>query len=97
LLQGLRRVALAAQPQVAVGRGRDEGRVALLARVGDAERDLARAQGGEDVVVEPGLVAELERRAPAAGQRVEERLEPRQVLLQVGRELEQRGAELRAE
>ena len=92
----VRRVALVAQPEVAVVGGDLDRRRQLLA-VGDAQRQVPRAQPAVHLVVQPRRVPELERRADARRKGVEERVEQREVLLQIRRQLEQQRAELRAE
>lgn len=61
----------------------------------DAQRHPALAQRRVYLVVLPGRVAEIERDRRAAGQPVHERAQPRQILLQRRRQLEQHGAQLR--
>ncbi len=68
----VRRVAFVAQPEVSVVR-RDLHRRGQLLAVGDAERQVARAQPRVDLVVEPRGVAELERGAARAAERCRER------------------------
>src|SRR4029077_10690251 len=89
----VRGVALVAQAEVGVVRGDLDRRRQLLA-VGDAQREIARSQPPEHLVIEPGDIAELERRGYLRRQVAEKGVEQRQILLQVRRQLKQKCAEL---
>src|SRR5437879_373566 len=90
------RVAFVAQPEVRVVGGHADRRRQLLA-VGDAQRQVPRCQPRKDLLVQPRHMTELESRAHLRRQLREERVEDRQILLQVRRQLEQERAELVAE
>src|SRR6187549_124711 len=81
-------VALVAQAEVAVVGGLDDRR-GLVARIRDAQGQVARPQALVDRILEPRGVAELEGRRHLRRQRVEERVEDVEVALQVRRQLEQ--------
>ncbi len=90
-----------AQPQVAPARGRhDPGRLFVffhLFALGEDERQAAVAQTRVGGLAEPRRVPELEGRARAVGEQLEKGLEPRQVALEVGWQLEQYAAQPVAE
>src|SRR5215471_5108329 len=81
-------VVLPAEAQVPPPGRRDEGRGEVLV-LRDAEGAAPGLQRLEDVVLEPGWVAELERAARRRRQDRQELRQPRQVLLEVRRELEE--------
>src|SRR5437016_6085911 len=81
------------ESEVSPGGGGDEGRVAFFPRVGHAQGGVAGAEYLVYLVVKPGGMPELQRRPPPAGQQTEERPEARNVLLQVRRELKERGSQ----
>src|SRR5262249_44380964 len=83
----------AAEPQVPKARRRHERRIPGLPRVGDAPGGATLPQRVVDLVVVPGGVAELERRARPGREQGQERAEPRNVLGHGRRELEQDGPE----
>src|SRR6266852_7491454 len=90
------RVVRATEPQVAEGRG-GYRRGAQVLPIGDAQRGAVLAEEIVGLVVEPALVTELEGRLEARRERAEKVGEALGVEAEVGRELEEEGAELRAE
>src|SRR5438132_7558774 len=93
LLEILVLVALVAQPHVAeVGSG-DERRMPLL-RVRDAQRRVPDPQCLVHVVRQPRRVTELPGAPQVSRELGEEIVQPIQILLEVGRQLEQDGPEL---
>src|ERR671919_22802 len=89
-------VSLVAQAHVPeIGRGL-ERRVARFG-VGDAQRHVARTEQLVGVGGEPRFVAELERATDFLVDGRQEAPQPVDVLLEVGRELEEQGAQLGAE
>src|SRR6185503_9470931 len=82
---------LAPKPEVAPVGGGDERYDGPLSGVGDAERRALCAQEIVHLVVEPRRVPELDGCPPPLGHVVEETLQPRHVLLEIRRQLEEEG------
>src|SRR6266704_5539081 len=96
LLQVFLLVALVAQPQVAeVGRAHD-GRVAVF-RVRHAQRRVRGSQRAVYVVREPRCVAEFPCTPEIGGELGEQVVQAVEIFLEIGRQLEQDGPELRPE
>src|SRR5687767_11615697 len=89
-------VCFFAQPDVPPARGAHEWRLGVGGMC-DAERGMMRAQHVVHLVVEPRVVAELERDACVARDQRQQRLQPRDVLLHVRRQTEQHRPTLLAE
>ena len=86
-------------PQSQIGTirgGHGRGRIALVG-VGVAQHRPLLAQQPVDLLVLPRVVAELERGGLPFGQEGEEIAQPRRVLLEEGRKLEQHGEALAAD
>src|SRR5437016_10284565 len=94
LLEILVLVALVAQPHVAEVGGGDERRMALL-RVRDAQRRVRDPQCLVHVVRQPRRVTELQGATQVSRELGEEIVQPIQILLEVGRQLEQDRSEER--
>src|SRR5207302_3303416 len=92
----LGRVALVAQTKIAVARRDLHGGREFLA-VGDAEREILRPEPLEHLGVHPRRVPELERGAGVRGKDAEKRIEHREILAEIRRQLEEDGAELGSE
>src|SRR5205823_11820810 len=54
--------------------------------VGNAKRTAVSTQALEHLIVEPARVAELKRDAALAAKQLQEPLQPRQILLEIGRQ-----------
>ena len=92
----LGRVALVAQTKIAVARRDLDGGREFLA-VGDAEREILRPEPLEHLGVHPRRVPELERGAGVRGKDAEKRIEHREILAEIRRQLEEDRAELGSE
>jgi hypothetical protein len=91
----LRRIAFIPQSEVPVVRGDLDGSRQFLA-VGHAQRQVLRLQACVDLIIQPGDMTELEGRAHVRRKGIQKRIEHREVLFKVRRELEQQSAELRS-
>src|SRR5262249_44656652 len=89
-------VVLAAEAHVPEGRG-DGDRGRALLGVGDAERRAVRLEEGEDLLVEPGGMAELEGDFSSRGERAQARGQALDMEGEVRRQLEEEGAAALAE
>ena len=91
------RIFLQPQSHIAPGCGFDQRRRRVVFALGQAQRGARFLQRGVHLVIEPTVVAELERGPMIVGQHLQEFGQPRQVLLQEWRQLEQHRPALGAE
>src|SRR5438105_5174005 len=85
-------VVLTAQTKVAPGRGGHEGNAQLGVGIVNAKGGVVLPENGIDLVVEPGLVPELQRGLPIAGQQAEKIAQDSEILAKEGWELEEQRA-----
>src|SRR5712692_5257307 len=86
-------VRVATQAQVSPTRGADDFGEWFLVGIGNYQRAIAFTQQSESFIVEPALVAKLERRAQIRLQQIEKSFQPLDVSLKVWRKLKQNHAE----
>src|SRR5687767_13235670 len=84
------------QPKVSPRRRRMHRALEVLL-LGQTQRDVVIPERGEDVLVEPALVPELDRELSIGGQEAEEPAKAGRVLLHVRRQLEQNRSQATAE